>query len=373
MKKLIKFGAVLISLIMLISIFTVSAFAESKLLVHGTFNFSYANEMTDYINEYRVQNGLSKLKYDFSLVEPAMIRAAECSVEFSHTRPNTKKWSTVVDWEGSVAENIAMGFSNPKEATDGYYNSEGHRINMLGDYTRVGVGVFTADNGANYWIHIFTCGSVKNSYKEKGARSVNVSVATDSDDETTVNYADGKTTPSQNAYNYEKSKAPNIKTVHFSEKVFEYNGKNQAPKATVLDKNGKIVPKKYYKIILPGKHSDYGTYRMAVEHKYNGKSFTCTFKIIPKSTSISSLFKTKNGVTVRWRSAASSVTGIKVCYAGNKSFNNKKTFTVKRNKTLKRIKGLKKGKTYFFKIRTYKNTNNTTYYSDWSKTKKIKR
>lgn len=136
MKNLIKITAVLIALVILLSVFSVTAFAESGYLVHGTFNFDYANEMADYINDYREQNGLEKLENDFSLVEPAMIRAAECSVNFSHIRPNTKSWSTVADWEEAVAENIAKGFSNPREATDGYYNSEGHRINMLGDYPR---------------------------------------------------------------------------------------------------------------------------------------------------------------------------------------------------------------------------------------------
>lgn len=342
MKKLIKFGAVLISLIMLSSVFGISALAESKLLVHGKFNFKYAAEMTKYINEYREMNGLKKLKTDFTLVEPAMIRAAECGVQFSHTRPNTKKWSTVVDWEGAVAENIARGFSNPKEATDAYYNSDGHRTNMLGDYTRVGVGVFTADDGTNSWIHIFTRGSVKNSYESKEVRAVNVSIATDPDDNTTVQYCDGKDTPSKLAYNYEKSKAPDIKTVEISDNELEYNGKNQAPEVIARDKNGKKIERRYYKIILPKKHSDFGTYKITVEHKYNGKTFSRKYKIVPKATSITSLSKSKKYITVRWKCAAMSVTGVKICYAKNKRFNNKKTITLKRNKTIKKSPGLRK-------------------------------
>lgn len=373
MKKLIRISAVLISLLMLSSVFTVTAFAESKLLVHGKFNFDFANEMTEYINEYRVKNGLNKLESDFSLVEPAMIRAAECNVQFSHTRPNTRLWMTVMDWEDAAAENIAVGFSNPREATDGYYNSEGHRINMLGDYTRVGVGVFTADNGYNYWIHAFTCGKPQQTYKETGVRTVNVNIATDPDDETTISYVDGQKTPSEKAFEYEKSKAPTIASVSFSDSTLEYNGKNQAPKVVARDENGEVVSKDYYKIILPKKHKDFGTYKMAVEPKYGGKDFTFKFSIIPKGTSISRLTKTKKSIIVRWRSAASSVTGVKVVYANNKSFSGNKVLTLSRTKTLKSIKGLKNGKTYYFKIRTYKTKGSTTYYSDWSKVKKIKK
>lgn len=374
MKNLIKTTAVLISLVILLSVFSITAYAESGVLLHGSFNFDYSNEVVERINDYRVKHGLNKLKYDFSLVEPAMIRAAELSVNFSHTRPNSKQWSTVMDWEGSIAENIAKGFATPKDSTDGYYNSESHRANMLGDYTRVGVGVFFDDNGMGYWTHLFTGGAVKETYKEKGKRSVNINIAVEPKKETEVMYTDGNATPSENALAYDKAKAPDIETVKYSETVFEYNGRKQAPDVTAYDKDGNVVPKKYYDIILPGKHSAYGTYIIKVQHKYNGQVFSKEFKIIPKGTIISRLTKSKKTITVKWRSVASSATGVKLCYAANSGFTkNCVTLSLKRNKTTKVIKGLKKGRTYYFKLRTYKKAGSKMYYSSWSKVKKIKK
>ena len=374
MKNLIKIIAVLTSLVILLSAFTVVAYAESGILIHGTFNFDYANEIVGRINDYRVMNGLSKLKYDCSLLEPAMIRAAECSVKFSHTRPNTKEWHTVMAWEGSLAENISKGFSSPKESTDAYYKSDGHRENMLGDYTRVGVGVFTDDNGTNYWIHVFTGGAVKETYKETGKRTVNLNIATQPDKETSVMYLDGMATPREKALEYEKQQAPDIAKVKYSKTVFEYNGRKQAPEVTVYDKYNNVIAKKYYEIILLSKYYNYGTYTIKVRHKYNGQEFKKEFKIIPKTTEISRLAKSKKTVTIRWKSVASSATGVKLSYALNSGFTkSEKTLTLTRTKTTKILRGLKKGKTYYFRLRTYKKYASGTYYSDWSKVRKIKK
>lgn len=374
MKNLIKIIAVSISLVILLSVFTVTAFAESGVLVHGKFNFDYANEMFNYINDYRVQNGLKKLEYDFSLAEPAMIRAAECSVNFSHTRPNGKSWTTAIQWESSAAENIAMGFTNPREATDGYYGSESHRINMMGDYTRMGVGVFTADNGMTYWIHNFTCGDVKQTYKETGVRTVNVNVALDENKQSTVTYIDGKDAPSNKALEYEIEKSPEIKTVELSETSFEYNGKRQTPSVVAKDKDGKTVSEKYYDVILPKKSTNCGNYSLQVVHKLRKTSFTRGYNIFLKSTHLTKIKKTKKKVIVYWKKPTSHATGIKLCYALNKDFTKKaKTISVNRIKTSKLIKGLKSKKTYYFKVRVYKKTGGKIFYSSWSKIKKIKK
>lgn len=374
MKKLIKISAVLASLIILLSVFTVTAYAESGILIHGKFNFDFAEEMFNYINDYRELNGLNKLERDFDLVEPAMLRAAECSVLCSHTRPNSKPWNTAFLWEEDVAENFAMGFSNPREATDAYYNSEGHRINMLGDYTRVGVGVFTADNGANYWIHLFTRGEVKKAYMEKGVRDVTVNVAENPEEETVVSYTDGLPTPTENAEAYEQSNAPEIKIVSLSKTVFEYNGRTQTPEVIVKDNNGDTVDSKYYTLTVPKKSSACGVYTVKAEAKYSDKSFSLEYKIIPKTLSVKYLTKTKSSVIIKWSRASGSVSGIKLCYALNKSFTkSKKTLTLNSSKTSKTIKGLKKGKRYYFKVRDYKKTDSETLYSQWSKVKSIKK
>ncbi len=370
-KNLIKISAVLTSLVILLSAYIAPASAASGILVHGKLNFDYANEMFGYINDYRVKNGLSKLKSDFDLVESAMIRAAECSVNCSHVRPNGKMWNTVVKWEESVAENFAMGFSNPREATDAYYNSEGHKANMLGDFTRVGVGVFTTDAGANYWIHIFTCGEVKETYVEKGVREVAVNVADDPDEATTFNFSDGEETPFEKAADYEKAAAPEIGSVSLSKTVFEYNGRTQTPAVTVKDENGNKLMKKYYSVKKPEKSVTYGEYSIKVVSKHSGKTLEAEYKIIPKATSITSVSKMKTYILVRWNRVSTTTSGVKLSYGKNKSFKGAKTITLPNSKTSKMIKGLKKGR-YYFRIRAYKKLDAETYYSSWSKSKSVK-
>ena len=76
---------------------------------------------------------------------------------------------------------------------------------------------------------------------------------------------------------------------------------------------------------------------------------------------------------VKWKKSKQA-TGYQLQYALNNKFTKKaKTLRIKKAGTLsKTIKKLKKGKKYFVRIRTYRVYGNATYYSAWSKTKKIK-
>lgn len=272
---------------------------------------------------------------------------------------------------GERSRELRDGLLTPREATDGYYNSEGHRANMLGDFTRVGVGVFTSDTGANYWIHIFTCGDVKQSYVEKGVREVAVNIADSPDEKTTFIFTDGEETPFEKAEDYEKASAPEIGSVSLSKTVFEYNGRTQTPAVTVKDENGNKLMKKYYSVKKPEKSVTYGEYKIKVVSKHSGKTLEAEYKIIPKATSITSVTKMKSYILVRWNRVSTTASGVKLTYAKNKSFKGAKTITLPSNKTSKMIKGLKKGR-YYFRIRAYKKLSEETYYSSWSKSKNTK-
>ncbi|KAJ2532384.1 hypothetical protein IWW43_003223, partial [Coemansia sp. RSA 1935] len=53
------------------------------------------------------------------------------------------KWSR-------VAENVAMGYRDVSAAVNGWRNSEGHYMNMIGDYTIIGLG-----ETKNFWTQEF--------------------------------------------------------------------------------------------------------------------------------------------------------------------------------------------------------------------------
>ena len=83
--------------------------------------------------------------------------------------------------------------------------------------------------------------------------------------------------------------------------------------------------------------------------------------------------KGKKRMTVRWK-RDSKATGYQITYAQNKKFKKgKKNITVRKNKTTKKtIKKLKAGKTYYVKVRAYKNAGKTKLYGCYSGVKKVK-
>ena len=74
---------------------------------------------------------------------------------------------------------------------------------------------------------------------------------------------------------------------------------------------------------------------------------------------------------VKW--TKKSVTGYEIQYATSSSFKSAKTVKISKSSTVSRtIKNLKKGKTYYFRIRAYKNTADGVCYSAWSAKKSVK-
>lgn len=54
-----------------------------------------------------------------------------------------------------VAENVAYGASNAKEAFTIWKNSTGHRKNMLGNYKFIGIGTARNKRGVIYYTEVF--------------------------------------------------------------------------------------------------------------------------------------------------------------------------------------------------------------------------
>lgn len=112
-------------------------------------------------NEARKQNNVQNaLKLDPKLSEAAQKRAEELIKLFSHTRPNSTAFSTVLK-EYSISyktagENIANGQFDADDVMKSWLNSPGHRANILNKkFGKIGVGVFEY-NGRLYWVQIFT-------------------------------------------------------------------------------------------------------------------------------------------------------------------------------------------------------------------------
>lgn len=111
-------------------------------------------EIVQLINEARSREGLGPLEMSDKLMQAAQIRANECTVQFSHTRPDGTSFNTVFSEVGfnghtdgnatpdSGGEILAKGFSTAQLAVSGWLMSPGHRDIIMSTGGRyIGIGV----------------------------------------------------------------------------------------------------------------------------------------------------------------------------------------------------------------------------------------
>lgn len=120
-----------------------------------------ADKVIELVNAERSDMRISALKSDETLNAIAEQRAKEIAVKFSHTRPDGSPCSSLLQENGIVnvyaGENIAAGLNSAEAVMKKWMSSEGHRRNILNsNYTRIGVGMYTAENGYTYWVQVFT-------------------------------------------------------------------------------------------------------------------------------------------------------------------------------------------------------------------------
>jgi hypothetical protein len=91
-----------------------------------------AHAMVREVNKYRKQHGLRPLQPIRSLLSTARIHSRRMRAGNGMWHGGTSGWS---------GENVAMGQANATEVTRAWYNSSGHRANMLNpNFRYIGVG-----------------------------------------------------------------------------------------------------------------------------------------------------------------------------------------------------------------------------------------
>ena len=111
-------------------------------------------------------NNLCELTLDENLCRAAKIRSQEIVQSFSHTRPDGRSCFTVFDDLNITAfakgENIAAGYKSGSSTFNQWkednenYSGQGHRRNMLGDFTKIGLAYTYEANSTYryYWVMI---------------------------------------------------------------------------------------------------------------------------------------------------------------------------------------------------------------------------
>jgi uncharacterized protein YkwD len=105
-------------------------------------------KILELMNQKRVEAGLQPLTSDNKLVEVARYKSNDMIQNnfFSHTNPDGTKWTNwlhTLGYEYTLSgENIAYNTSDAVELFNQWWNSPGHRANMMNSaYNKVGIGV----------------------------------------------------------------------------------------------------------------------------------------------------------------------------------------------------------------------------------------
>lgn len=138
----------------------VSEYQIFDLTVAVEENYDEIAAEIEILNQERAAHGLSPLVLDPQLTAWAMQRAAECTLYYSHTRPNGSDCFTVLGGKyqyGGAGENIAIGQRSAEEVMVDWMNSTGHRENILrAGYTSVGLGCVESVDGFKSWVQLFS-------------------------------------------------------------------------------------------------------------------------------------------------------------------------------------------------------------------------
>ena len=139
-------------------------------------------ELLAAINQQREQAGKAPLSLLPALSRAATTRAKELATAFSHTRPNGQAGFTVLDEHqrpyGSAAENLAAGDHSASDVLTAWMGSDGHRANILGAYSHVGIGYTPSGvNGGSGWVLLFVGGCTPHSLSVTGSTSLPLGTA----------------------------------------------------------------------------------------------------------------------------------------------------------------------------------------------------
>ena len=119
-----------------------------------SFTEQYEREVLSRINQYRSAHGLRTLQESAGLNHLAKARAEECSVLFSHTRPQGGSIMGEADVCGEI---IAGGQRSSMRAVQAWQNSIIHNQLMLrSDFVRFGSGYYLDAQGNDYWVVLFS-------------------------------------------------------------------------------------------------------------------------------------------------------------------------------------------------------------------------
>lgn len=170
-----------------------------------------------------------------------------------------------------------------------------------------------------------------------------------------------------------------VASVKLAKTSYVYDGKVKKPAVVAKNNKGEKITSKDYTVKYAAGCKNVGTYTVKVTFKgdYKG-TFTKTFNINPKGTSFSKVKAARKSFSATWKKQSKQTSGYQLQYSTNKKFaKSVKTSSISKNTTVKKtVKKLSAKKTYYVRVRTYKNVKvgkkTVKLYSGWSNIKTVK-
>jgi hypothetical protein len=112
-----------------------------------------ADTLHSLVNQARAANGLGALSRNGAM-DAVAVNWANQLVANGALSHNPSYSAQIPGGWGSAAENVAQGYSSASSMHDGWMASSGHRANILGNYTAVGIA-FVAAGGTTWGVQVF--------------------------------------------------------------------------------------------------------------------------------------------------------------------------------------------------------------------------
>lgn len=112
----------------------------------------------DEVNNFRIEKGLSPLTisdeaYPYAMQQTQfMIRTGSLSHNAFQDRASQL---SAVSKATKVAENVAKGYTTAQTVVDAWIASEGHYVNMIGDFSHTAICIGSDQDGVLYYTQIF--------------------------------------------------------------------------------------------------------------------------------------------------------------------------------------------------------------------------
>lgn len=111
------------------------------------------NQIFNDTNAARAANGLAPLRFTPTINTVAQNWSESMAAKHSMTHNPDFAYQIPTGWS-RAGENVAQGYQ-PTTVVTAWMNSEGHRANILGDYTHIGVGYAVDGSGRGWYTQNF--------------------------------------------------------------------------------------------------------------------------------------------------------------------------------------------------------------------------